>query len=822
MSYSSYGNQRPVYDTRTDQYSQSSSGGYDRGGYGTGGYGNQGRNVAGDIENVAIAFATKICQEIDRRVGSGLGEGLYRQFDACVVQFSRNCAERFQSFVDAAGRDDPIAIAGTTLAGLILDTCLRKSNPRFTDDIARYAPAEYDLICQTARDHDSIINPQRRDNGPRDDRSVGYGNQGEEWSRGGGDRGGNRNSGYGNQNGYGSRGQTTSLVNQSEPDAPSNGDSVSQVSQPNLAMLAMAAERDAERDNPRPKQSQLVEPGQHRDNPPDAVRKGAIQQDRAHGTSMLDWMKPDLPVEPEERRIVEPRPVSGSATFTPLNTTSTPVPAEPFQYGSDPVFNSMADKMQAAAMQRDLAAEHREATPMRGVEYVEARDLEVDGEDILFQPDHSDLYAAHTGTDGIMEDFDDVLFDPTDPKHDLMALYNFGARSLAFPEQCGGWKFYECEIDGALQYDRSISPWPMAYDAIHNVKLCFINPKGLLQEFVKPKYTKDQTMEMQDHIPELMIVATKGNEVNILELLTGTTARVNTKDNRNGVKENKAKGVEAVIATADRNAFDINPRNTINDQTAFAIKDKLEAERKTKIEGFNERRLTPVYMGPEGIKAMETFRHQAAAPATFDAFASKIPKALEAMPTAFVVEYTKRLTARFNDFLRNKMAMDFEIEDFFGDFFDAVAELEEQLGEATTADKLNKEFVSFSRMGKIMPRVAANYTDVLGTALATDDYVVFVTLMTTVAMPFSSTDEDGIVPDADVKYIGVAESQSPHLHKLLATVSLSAREVFNGNFDILRIITTDNRVFYVDIGAFSVEGDCYIVAHRNYQAELLS
>jgi hypothetical protein len=121
-----------------------------------------------------------------------------------------------------------------------------------------------------------------------------------------------------------------------------------------------------------------------------------------------------------------------------------------------------------------------------------------------------------------------------------------------------------------------------------------------------------------------------------------------------------------------------------------------------------------------------------------------------------------------------------------------------------------------------MPREAGRYTDVLGKDLATNDYVVFVTTMATINLPFESVEGLGVVPDEDERFIGVAESQNPHLYKLLTSVATAAHEVFNNPAEIIRVITTDDKVYYVDKGAFSVDGDCYIVSHRNRVAELLS
>lgn len=786
-SSNGYGGKRPVYDnSRPDEYrpANASQGGYgNRSGYNS-------RNVGDDVRRQAETFLEQICRELDAALNNGYGETLYGMVMRSLDRQLDETLRYFENFVRAAGNDDPATVAGVTTAGVMMANVIQQSDPRVCDDINRFAAPTWAIICNTANDFEAIIGRTRTTAG------TNYGSR-------------DRESGGA---AYGSGGQKTSLVSPQEP-TTARGERVSGVATASLASLFMEAEAEATHSTEsKPVYSHGHDDAVDDDNHP---ARTIIDPMRPQTASVVDWMsnRDPAPVNREN----EP---TRAAAYVPVNQPPKQ-PAEPFQYGSDPIFNSMHDNMQAAATLRDAQSEAVTSQPIKGVDFVEQDELMVEGGDVFFKPDYADLIHK-TDNDGVMEDFDDVEFDPTDPSHDALALLNFAARTLADPVACKGWKFYESDLDGQVPYDRSVSPYPMAYDALHFVKFRFVTPKGKLVEFIKPKYPEGTDMEMQDHIEEMLVVRSAGSSINILEILQNTEKRVPTAQNRSEVKADEAKGIEAKVATADRKAFDGQIRNTTSDSIARAIKEKLASERALEIEGFNERRLTPVYMGKAGVKELEKFRHVAAAAATFSGMISHVLPALGNMPETFQKEYRNRLTGRFNDFLRNRMAMDFEIEDFFDDYEDARKELEDQLGENTATNKLEIEFKSFGRFAKIMPREATRYTDVLGKDLATNDYVVFITTLATINLPFESVEGLGVVPDADERFIGVAESQNPHLYKLLSSVATAAHELFNNPVDIIRVITTDNKVYYVDRGAFSVDGDCFIVSHRNYVAEQLS
>lgn len=784
-SSNGYGGQRPVYDSsRPDEYrpANASQGGYgNRGGYSA-------RNVGAEVHQHAVTFLEQICRELDGALNNGYGETLYGMVTRSLDRQIDETVRHFENFVRAAGNDDPAAVAGVTTAGVMMANVIQQSDPRVADDIVRYAGNTWNVICNTANDFEAIIGRTRS--------TTNYGKQNREPAG----------------TTYGSGGQKTSLVSPQEAETP-RGDRVSSVATASMASLFMEAQaEETQNTSSKPVYTHGDDTADDENHPARTI----IDPMRPQTGSVVDWMsnRDPAPVNREN----EP---TRAATYAPVNPPPKAPLAEPFQYGRDPIFNSMHDNMQAAAMLRDAQSEAVTSQPLQGVDYVEQDELTVEGSEVFFKPNYDDLLNK-TDNDGVMEDFDDVVFDPADPSHDALALLNFAARTLADPVACKGWKFYESDLDGQVPYDRSVSPYPMAYDALHFVKFRFVNPKGKLVEFIKPKYPEGTDMEMQDHIEEMLVVRSTGSSINILEILQNTEKRVPTAQNRSEVKANEAKGIEAKVATADRKAFDGQIRNTTSDSIARAIKEKLASERALEIEGFNERRLTPVYMGKAGVKEMEKFRHVAAAAATFSGMISHVLPALKNMPETFQKEYRNRLTGRFNDFLRNRMAMDFEIEDFFDDYEDARKELEDQLGENTATNKLELEFKSFGRFAKIMPREATRYTDVLGKDLATDDYVVFITTLATVNLPFESVEGLGVVPDADERFIGVAESQNPQLYKLLSSVATAAHELFNNPVDIIRVITTDNKVYYVDRGAFSVDGDCFIVSHRNYVAEQLS
>jgi len=756
-----------------------------QGGYHSAGYGNNRR----DEERVAAEadkFVTSMCQDIDRGLNANVGENFYRMAMNGINRYLPDVMAAMGNFDQAARRnnDDPLLMAGVGLGGWLLYSIICQEDPRLRGDIERFAGQTFDMIAGTSADYANVMGLRRGGGG------YGYGSQGGRET--------SRETGAGS---YGSRGQKNDLfVSHREPEAKRSSN-LTGVAGGSIASMFMEAEAEAETGGHSRPAGGHVEPGERSYSENSEYKPDPL---RVRTGSVLDWTAE-----------------AAAAQFTPVEQEPKPT-AKPFEYGNDPVFNNMFDGMQNAAMQRDTLHQNRTEAPMRGVDMVDESELGLsDGGEVIFQPNHDDL-MNQTGNDGVMEDFDDVAFDPFDEKHDALAMLNFAARTLNDPQLCGGWKFYEHDVDGIVAYDRRITPWPMAYDALHYVKFRFINPEGLLVEFIKPKYPEDTDVEMQDHIAELLVVQSKGSSINVLELLQQTEKRIDVSDNRREVKADEANGIEAVVATADRKAFDTSPRNTTSDSIARAIKDKLSKEREVTIEGFNERRLVPVYLGKDGFKELDKLRHVVAGMATFKRMAEALPDAVAKLPKGFQEVYLSRLTARFNDFLRNRLAMSFEVESFTEDYNDAMAAIVEELGESTATEKLNTEFKQFSRFAKILPREATRYTDILGSELATEDYAVFVTTVSTVTLPFSTVDGLGVVPDSEERFVGVAASQSPHLHKLLTTVRKSSHEVFNNPADVVRVITTDNATFYVDVGAFAVDGDCFIISHHNRVAELLS
>lgn len=805
------GNQRPLYDSRRDDYNgarQQPQYGQQQQSYSR----PQQNNLDQDVRHAAMQFARQLGESLDRNVGNKIGEQVYSLVDGGIDRYLNDVVRNFQAFEQAAGRDNPVVVAGSTLAAWLMFSIVEQSDQRFRNDIIHYGGNDYDVIRNASNDYNRIMTNNRGGGGyNRDSGTGGYGSRDQQ-------QGQSRN------NDYGSRGQNTSLVNPMPSEPAGSNDRTRTVKITSLADLAAMADQD-ELVNA---SSTLVDSSDHRDQQYEQVRTDPT---RAHTSSMADWA-----AEAEERPAVT-NPVSqrvqprAPASFTPVSNARPPeqdgrrITEGPLEYGDDPMFNKMMENMRDTAVRRDSTFDEqqralRDALPDPDVEFVEENELELVNGQVRFKDDFDDLLNADE--DGILENFDDVSFDPADDSVNALDLLNFAVRTLVDPTVCNGWKLYELERDGNYDYDRSINPYPRAYNAHTHVKFRFISPKGLLVEFLKPKFPEGTEVEMQDHIAELLVTRSKGTSVNIVGLLQGVEKRMNVKANRVEVKENKPEGIEAIVATADVKAFDTQPRLTTSDSVATAIRSKLAVDRSTTIEGFNERRLELFYLGAEGFKQLEQFRHSAAAPATFDILVKRLPMALGHMPTAFCDLYRNRLTARFNDFLRNRMGMDFDVEDFFEDFEDARAELIDQLGELTTKDKLDREFKSFSRFVKIMPRSAVDYKGVYGEELATAEYAVFATTISTINLPFDSKEGMGCVPEEDERFVGVAESDSPYLYKLLSTIRKSGAESFNNVPDVIRVITTDNAVYYVDTGAFASEGDCYIISHRNRVAELLS
>lgn len=514
------------------------------------------------------------------------------------------------------------------------------------------------------------------------------------------------------------------------------------------------------------------------------------------------------PTAPAEQTIARPR-----ADFTRQPTVS----HEPVQHGKDPAFNMALDMMRRTAG-GPTADETMQQQPLMDIP-------PLSDDEIIMQHRYDDSLddptltqgMYHEPDDGIVEDFNDYTFDPLAADNTATQISEFVYR-LAHGGSVAGWSFYDPKQPGDARYPVE-RPFPVVYNALTHVKFTLVNKDNRIIEIIKEK---DADMEMQDHIDDDLSVATKGHRVNILEVLNQTATRMNVSENRKEVKENKAKGVDAVVATADRKAFDNKVISTTSNAVADMLVQRLADVRDVTIEGYHERRLTPIYVGEEGVKNLESFQHTVGAAATFKAFAEMIPRAMSDLPEAFVTEYTARLTAFFNDFLTTRLGVDFWTENFFEDFSDAYEEAGNLLGERIAADKFHEEFKRFAKFAKVMPRSTDGYPDVLGTALTQPGFVAFATTITTVTLPFTSEEGKDILPVDGAAYQGVESTHTPELFKVLKTLLRSGQETFNGEANVTRVITKDGKVYYVQTGAFSVEGDALVMAQKSYLINHLS
>ncbi|QXO10859.1 hypothetical protein pEaSNUABM54_00033 [Erwinia phage pEa_SNUABM_54] len=517
-------------------------------------------------------------------------------------------------------------------------------------------------------------------------------------------------------------------------------------------------------------------------------------------------LKPQEPTaEPVQPTIARPR-----ADFHHQPAVS----HQPVKHGNDPAFNLALDMMQrtAGVVSADDAMQHQpmlDIPPLSEEEFIEHHNQAADT--------GAQLGLYNEPDDGIVEDFNDYTFDPLDANNTATQISEFVYR-LAHGGSVAGWSFYDPKTNTKARYPIE-RPFPVVYNALTHVKFVLVNKENRIIEIIKEK---DTDMEMQDHIDDDLSVATKGHRVNILEVLNQTAQRMNVSENRKEVKENKAKGIDAVVATADRKAFDNKVISTTSDTVREMLVRRLGDVREVTIEGYHERRLTPLYLGEEGVKNLESFQHTVGAAATFKSFAELLPRAMSDLPESFVSEYTARLTAHFNDFLTTRLGVDFWIENFFEDFNDAYTEACDMLGERIAADKFQAEYKRFSRFAKVMPRSADGYTDVLGSSLTQPGFVVFTTSINTLTLPFTSEEGKDILPEDGANYQGVESTHTPELYKLLANLLRSGQETFNGEANVTRVITKDGKVYYVQTGAFSVEQDAFVLAHKSYLINHLS
>lgn len=510
-----------------------------------------------------------------------------------------------------------------------------------------------------------------------------------------------------------------------------------------------------------------------------------------------------------------------NAAWSGGQATPTRAIDEPLQMGSDPVFNQALEQMYHAASAGEAQFQHKQwqtetANPTLHPEFEILNEDQLPPADVImnmcngeFGNDHGDYED-----DGIMEDMDDFSFDPTEPHHTVEALDAFQMR-LAYNkgQPINGWKLYDPRAVPKPRYPIN-RPFPTAHDVLTQKRFLFVNSDNIIIELIKVK-----TMEMSDHIDDDLSVRTEGSNVNIAALLAGIEPRMNIAKNRKEVKEDKEKGITAKVATADQKAFNNTAMFTTSEEMSNAFIAQMEDRRDTTIEGYHDRRLTPVYMGAKGVAELEKFNHLMGACSSFKIFASKLPEALDRLPRDFEKEFRARLTAYFNDMVQTRLGANYECDDFFVDFEEMVEVLNEELGERTVADKLTSEFKRFARFAKTLPRSSRGYTDVLGTLFDNDDFVVFVTQISTLTVPFTSEEAGTHLPTGKTDSIGVNESDTPRLYGVLHSLVQSGRETYNGDAHILRLITRDDRIYYVDVSAFAVEDDVIVVSTKNNLAK---
>lgn len=525
-----------------------------------------------------------------------------------------------------------------------------------------------------------------------------------------------------------------------------------------------------------------------------------------------------------------PQPVhtrsNSNAAWNGGNTRTTIPPRiqdGPLEMGSDPIFNQMAEDMHRVAVGRDSDFQYQQAMQqsaqpeVEGIEILTEADLPPLNADLYFDMSPKAEPIVGGDDDGVMEDFDDLSFDPTKPHHTDLDLDAFEARlRVANGAPINGWRLYDRRQHPDARFPIT-RPFPMAYDVLTQNRYLFLNEDNIIIEVIKAK-----TMDMNDHIDDDLSVSTEGKRVNILQVLAGVEQRMNISANRREVKEDKEKGISAIVATADQKAFDNTPINTTSSEVTEALIAKLSDKRETTIEGYHERRLTPVFMGAKGMAALQVFSNTLGSIPTFRSFADRVPEALAKMPAAFAKEFTARITAYFNEMVKYRLGSEYQCDDFFEDFSEMVEVMTEELGASILMDKMQAEYKRFARFAKVMPRDAGGYGDVLGSAFAGGDFVVFVTTISTLAVPFSSEEAGEILPTADTASLGVNETDTPRLYGLIKAMRTAGRETFNSDANILRFVTSDGKVYYVETSSFSVEGDVFVVSSQNFIADHLA
>lgn len=354
-------------------------------------------------------------------------------------------------------------------------------------------------------------------------------------------------------------------------------------------------------------------------------------------------------------------------------------------------------------------------------------------------------------------------------------------------------------------------PFPLAINPLTHRKIVVVE-NGVIRERILER----TDVELKDHVDDYAESATEGRRVDIAGIIRGVAQRVPTDKNKTAVPADPENGIEAVMATADELAF---PTTVINSSSAAVgdiSRNLLSKSLGVAIEGMNERRITPFLVDEEFKTEIKALFRRIGASLQFTVLHSIVEKFCKDHPSEFSRALNARLTGYFNNVLRFAFALPISITDFVEDYLDARDEILNVYGKEIGMERMTKEFMLFR---KTVCADASDFTDfdtVLPASLLGEDYhyVALIDTIATVTLPFSSTDADAMLPNVAIKTLAVTRSQTPTLVALIENMSKVSANAFGRLPDQLRLVTSDNVVFYVYRGTFS-NGDVFVVSRDN-------
>lgn len=501
----------------------------------------------------------------------------------------------------------------------------------------------------------------------------------------------------------------------------------------------------------------------------------------------------DRDVQRTTRRREEVRQRVGNGyNPVPQHVTSAANSVEPVDLSDDPVFAKMARNAEHAAL--DNAERHNR--------HYQSLSNDETREDWL-----------DDGTDGIVEDatdyFERVGLD-TVSEMSADEIVEFAAR-VASNGSVNGMEIYDPIKHRGARYPMD-NPFPLAIDPYTHFKEVFVQD-GIIHEFVRVK------VNIEDHV-EGLSKEVEGKKINFAKALRNTESRLPLSDKiGKDVIETVSTSRDYTLDAVESNTFPSKAILTTGATLTDLSIQSMEQLTGSKVEGYHETRVNPILVTVEEREAIKAFFAGLIVVASFDSLSTYIAKHREKLPVLFMTTFEKHITAVFNDLLKFRVGAGVQVDNLSDDFEELRAVLEKDMSHLTVNEIMSREYGRFRRFALRDVTAFDKYAEVLPAAYLdkADSMVAITTNISTVRLPVSSEEAMGYLPTTKTEILAANTTNTPILVEFIRNLMRTSLPAFNAPADLLRIVTNDNVVFYINRGTFS-DGDVFVISRETYMS----